>query len=293
MRIEALTSIPKKYTSAKETARKKATEILINKIHKIWPIEVRGEENFETARQHLKQGALFIVFPHSFSGDVFCGGAIFLEKFGDDLKHLILPAGKKHVHFTRALGSFVLGELWPRANLTRNEAFKIMRDALVIRAVAKVLGAERIDIVQGYQSELDFYGLKQAAATWKRLLNRFQEIQSEPGIVIPYAPEGHRHYHLQKARRGIATLLERAGENCLCLPLGIYLAKNTEDIGLNQGEPVIVNAGPLFGLKDLTDCQQRPLSKEEKIQVADRLMERLAQLLPPDRRGAYTQDTAY
>lgn len=284
MRPEILRPISEKFNSV----RKQFAENVIEQIKKRWEIELKGKENFKTARQHLQEGSLIIAFNHSFSGDSFCGSAVSLENFQNQIKYLIMPAGKKHLHIRRAMGNLFLGKLWPKANMTRIEALKIIRDAIVIRTVAQIIDAELITIVQ--DNDIDFYGQEKADATWRGLFKYCREMLPKPGTVMFYTPEGHRSKdgQLKKTRRGITTLLERGGNHCLCLPLGIFLEKNSQDTGLNLGEKVIVNTGPLVSLKELTTCQKRPLPKKEKEKVSDRLMrEHLAPLLPENLHGVY------
>lgn len=244
---------------------------------KAWKIELKGGENLEIARQYLREGSLLVIFNHLFSGDVFCGGAVLLGNFQEETKRLVIPGAKKHLDLGRGLKNF-----WNEKEMERNEALKLVRDAIATKLIAKLTNTEIIHIVQSHDT--DYYGDKEALSSWMNLLRRGKERLRTKGTVMLFAPEGHRSDdgRLQPARRGMVDLLEIGGDNCLCLPLGIAIINGDSGQGLMFGRRVRVQVGEPFKLSDYHDREKkRRLSKQEKEMIATKIMvEQIAPLLP-------------
>lgn len=272
----------------REKAHLKIREGAVRSVERLWQIEIEGKENLERAREHLREGSLILIFNHSFSGDVFCGGAVCSRAFGKELRRLAVPAAKKHLDLNRAFRNF----LW-QEEIERSEAGKLIRDVLVIRLITNLLKMEVMPIVQSHDQE--YYGEKTATRSWRNMFRQGRQIFSQQGVMLLYSPEGHRSEdgNLQRARVGLIPLLVMGGESCLCLPLGIVV-EGKKGTGLHFWSQVEIEVGELFGLDDLLASlsersgKGRRLSKREKEILADRVMvDHIVPLIPQDRLGYY------
>ena len=256
---------------------------LIERAKNLWKITVKGEENLETAQQLLQGGPLVIIFNHTFSGDAFCGALTCWDSLLQGAKELVVADSKKHLDWQRAFKNFRS----PTENMNRKEALEIMRNVVAIRVISKLIGVTLIPIVQSY--DIDAYP-EEALRSWRNLLKGLKERAQKANIVFLFAPEGHRteaEGELQKAKGGIAFVLEKLGDKCSCLPLGIFLKNPEPGRGLNLKEEVFVNIGEPFKLSDLPAVGQELSSREKRQIKADWIMEQLAPLLPENQRGYY------
>ena len=256
---------------------------LIEKAKNLWKITVKGEENLKTAQQLLQEGPLVIIFNHTFSGDAFCGALTCWDSLLQGAEELVVADSKKHLDWRRAFKNL----LSPTENITRKEAAKLMVNAVAIRLISKLTGATLIPIVQSYDME----AYPDATSTWLNLARNLKARAGKPNIVFLFAPEGHRSEDkgkLQKAEAGIALVLEKLGDKCSCLPLGIFLQDPEAGRSLNFKQEVIVNIGEPFQLKNLLAVDLGLKPKERRQRLADAIMkQRILPLIPESQAGYY------
>lgn len=292
-----------------ESKRRRAAVWLAERL---WRIDCEGEENLRIAREHLQKGSLLLIFNHTFAGDVFCAGGVCGRELMAEVRHLFLPASRRHLDVKRGvknlLGNVInsdsqgnlrkqlssldkgeklkrfLGGFWEKPELKFGESISFIGHAVGIRAIVNLIKAELFDIVQSY--DVDYYGREEASSSWKKLFRGVEEELLRPGTLMFLAPEGHRSDdgNLQRADSGFVHFLRLGRDDCLCLPLGIEAEKGVRGLGFFKR--VKVRIGEPFRYDDcLGYVQGEGNSRQE---MADGVMrERIAPLIPEDHWGYY------
>ena len=248
----------------------------------LWQAEIIGSGNLEIAHQHLKIGSVIGAFNHPFPGDVLWTLVTCLQALQNNTQHLLTPVAMGQIDFKRALR-----DLWRGKQQTRTQALNVLRNCFAFRGGAWSIGAESIPVIQPF--DMGIYGRKETRTNWEYLFGRGTEMLTKPGTLLVISPEGDRSRdgQLQRAGRGFVALWERAGPDCLCLPLGVSLQGQSQ--GLNIRGEVMVQAGPPVRLQDMSSNYpgERISAREEK-EITDTFMrDYLAPLLPPEQRGYY------
>jgi hypothetical protein len=237
-------------------------------------------ENREFLRECLEIGSIMLYMNHSGFPDQFFVPAYLTNEFGDLIKRLGAPMSLKHYKFLQ----------W-------REDWRNIIHGLVMRSAPPLFGIEGFPIPQHYGKSM--FTKEEMETALEQFLSGSLEILSQPGgiVIIPpggrFSPDGR----LQKAQAGIGTLaklcmrekkLGRMPTPVWAVPLAIIPPEGTIPVGEpNAGRHFFF--GKKFGLNMGT-----PVPLEDVInlgkngqEIADGLMEILAQLLPEERRGAY------
>jgi len=114
----------------------------------------------------------------------------------------------------------------------------------------------------------------------------FKNVRSvlKSGLALVIFPEGGRsmNFKLKKALPGSALIALRSGVPIL--PIGITGTESIDGLGWLLHRPkVVVNIGQTFTLPR----KKGKLTKEELAEYTDTIMERIAELLPPEYIGRY------
>lgn len=232
----------------------------------LWRPEIEGEENLFLAAEQLKKGSVVAIANHPFKGDLIYPLVTCLRFLGGNIQHLIMPADQSQVDLLKTLKTFC-----HLVEQNRNGPWELLGNYFAFRIGAKLIDIEMIPVVKGV--DVYYYGWKTARRSWENFLDRAGTALQESGTLIIIFPEGERSQdgNLQSIKRGVIDLLERGGNNCLCLPLGVNLEGQRR--GLNVRQKVVVQAGPLFGLGDLISEKPPRMNCQQKKEAARRLME--------------------
>lgn len=217
---------------------------------------VEGEENFDPARKHLKEGSLAIVINHRSYVDP--GGAIWLiDNYLPEATVCLFPAAYKHL-----------------------DAKRIPLEGRIAKGVAHIKGFKLLPVVQHYDRDSypkDFiFGLDKKFAREAR-----QALQTAGGIFV-IAPEGTRSRtgQLQESQPGIERLF-RWSEKTLFQPIG-FIKTSVSNVLLSKPMKAVV--GPTYSPAEILE-----FAESKNLEVKDALMVLLAQLLPQEYRGIYAQ----
>ena len=123
----------------------------------------------------------------------------------------------------------------------------------------------------------------------KKALRQAERVLAE-GLALVMFPEGARSHNaqLQPAFSGSAVIALR--NRVPILPVGITGTEKIKGVGWLLRRPQItVNIGPPFTLAPVSS----KASKEELAELTSFIMERIAELLPPDYRGRYSGNGRY
>lgn len=241
--------------------------------HGLYELQFLGETeaSVDLLREHLKEGSAVIYTNHFVFDEEAVVTAFLMTNFGDSIRRIGVPVSKKHYDWREWYKSWT--------NLLH---------AIALRA-GPMLGVEETPVVQHYDTS---YEEEVAEDSWKQFLRSSLEILSQPGGVVFIAPEGRisQTGSLMEAQAGIgvlAKLCKRKGLPVCFVPLGILaegrvgrnfnlFSRKREDhqFGLNMGAPISLESLVGRGMKGR--------------EIADELMERLALLLPEERRGVYS-----
>jgi len=219
--------------------------------------EVEGVQNFAIAREHLKAGGSIIIYANHRNGkmDTPLVGSV-IEDHLTPLNHLGVFVSRRHVDSTIKL---------PKGLPNRIQHY------LLVDKWGKSPGVTMIPIVQ--PKDRDRYK-KDWVEFNDEALNTALEFVKTPGNVFVVTPEGERGEHeLKKAGVGFAALFRDARNIALAMPIAIPYSTSK------------VIAGTPFSWSDaMEDHRLNP-----NIRIKDRMMVRLALLLPRENRGAYAQ----
>ncbi len=167
----------------------------------------------------------------------------------------------------------------------------------VIDNVRRVKGFSTIPVIQDKEEELEYYSENPEALNGKSP-RRFNleamkdaiEFLQTPGNVLMMAPEGTRSpdRKLLKGHEGLDSIMKMARRTALVLPVAIT-PPDTRRI-VPPYTKVKVVPGELFSLEDVLiehEEERKNSSIRRDLTVTDRMMLRLAKLLPPKNQGYY------
>lgn len=259
-----------------EALRLKASEAvgdyLLENVHRV----VYGKKNLKAARTHLANGgSLMVEADHIAKLDAILFARV-LQEYLTPLDHVSAIVSRRHFDPKRGPISFVQSRLGPD--------WEEIYGATLLQAVQE---KDRND----YQDWAEFNG-RMALKAAKKL--------RKPGNVVFITPEGTRSNtdKLLRAEEGLDTLLRLGGKNVLALPLAAIHKT------ILPGRRTTVIAGELFSYQDLLDDQARYLEyyepiwksmglndpkKMPTITASDCAMARLAEYLPVENQGVYTE----
>ena len=123
----------------------------------------------------------------------------------------------------------------------------------------------------------------------KKTLRQAYRVLAE-GQVLAMFPEGTRSHNtqLQSAFYGSALIALRSGVPVL--PVGVYGTEEINGIDAPLRRPrVAVNIGHPFYLSRVDSNNNSKLDKAELAECTELIMRRIAELLPPEYRGNYTE----
>lgn len=214
-----------------------------------------SRRNLLEANQLLVDNSLVVYINHTSTNDVPVGIGIALSQFTNAKRYLV-PAGMKHYDMRRDF-----------------------KNGLLMRML-KVLKMNFIPVVQ--QDDLESYPKKKRVQLLRKLKERTTRLISQPGSVYAITPEGTRSKsgQLLQAKTGIARIREFSEKPLYYLPIAIMFQKWHKTPQVVVGKPMpldAIHAQPQFQGVDMGNHQQ----------VADMLMQRVAELLPEENRGHY------
>lgn len=214
--------------------------------------EAEGKENFEILRKHLEEGGSGLIYANHLPGKL-------------DVPRLGTAAQDCHIPLERA-GIFVSRRHTDSSLGLVNK----IQHYLLIDKWPQSLGVTPIRLTQS--KDRDRYD------DWQEFndeaFKRVVEFVRTPGNVFVIAPEGTRSKDkLREAEAGLAVLFREARDIALAMPIAMPHSTSR------------VIAGTPFSWNDsLEDYKRNPHMK-----MKDRMMARLALLLPPENRGFYAQ----
>lgn len=214
--------------------------------------------SLEIAREHLQTGSIIVIFNH-FKGDFFMW-ARFIQDNLTSLDNTTAMVAMKYLDTKRGLASKGLGFMFPKWE--------------------KSHGVTVLPVVQDKDKHLYPNHAKinlQTTLTVRRILKT-------PGKVVAYSPEGTRGVigGLGQAEEG-ADFILRTNKKSMVIPVA---AEN-----LSENEPKLlgsktkITVGKPFFYLDIEDDK----AIHPEIETQDLIMQRIAALLPPKKRGHYRQ----
>ena len=224
--------------------------------------EVKTPENFELARQHLKEGSLIIYLNHFHKLDVPVYGHVLTEQIAPLDKISILAAMK---------------QLDPK----RGFIAKFQKHAA--EDLRKTKGLNSILVIQDDEKDLytnpdDFN---------RKALRQSLEVLKEKGNVLVIAPEGTRSKDgkLQEAKEGMEVLFRLSRKNSLAMPMVLqpfpFLPNKLSIIPFTTN--IEVFAGKPFSYDEIVSEQKNNPEKD----IKTLMMERMSLLLREQNRGFY------
>jgi len=219
---------------------------------------VEGLENLEQANAHLQEGSVIFYFNHRSLLDP---DPLFklLKSHLPNLKLLVAATSYRHLDPKRA-------DYGPI-------------DGLVMKGVASKRGVILLPVIQHY--DMDAYPPDVVTAVNYRFVKEGLRTLKTPGGALFISPEGTRSKRdqLLPAQEGIELFLERS-EKAATQPIALMGTRLSQAIF----EPPRVIIGPLYSREAVLEKAQN-----DKVEVKDALMIFLAELLPPENRGAYAR----
>lgn len=225
-----------------------------------WGLETSSESqvNLEAVNDHLRTGSAVCFFNHLTLADGPIAITFLPEKLDGSLKFIGGPESKKH---------FTI--------INRNER-RIEILGLAMR-LAPLAGIHLTPIVQAYEQEN--YPSEVTNKSYRHFVQEATAILSQPGGLVVISPEGTRSRTggLNKPTKGIEHL-NKYGNDVWFFPLAI-IPEGEFNSGMNIGRKFRVVVGQPFDFNEVRESNDgRPV---------DRMMKRLALLLPENRRGVY------
>jgi hypothetical protein len=217
--------------------------------------EIEGKENFEIARKHLDAGGSVIFYSNHIPGK------LDIPRIGTAAQDCNIPLDHAGVFVSRRHTDSKLGPVnW-------------IQNYLLMDKWSQSLGITPIRLTQSkdkgrYEDWEEFNG---------EALKRAVEFARTPGNAFVIAPEGERSKHkLKEAEVGLAVLFRDARDIALAMP-----------IAMPHSTSRLIAGTPFSWSESLEDRRRNP-----NMRTKDRMMARLALLLPPENRGFYAQMAA-
>jgi len=218
--------------------------------------EIEGKENFEIARKHLEAGGSVIFYANHVPGK------LDIPRLGTAAQDCNIPLEKSGVFVSRRHTDSSLGLVnW-------------IQHYLLIDKWSQSPGVTPIRLTQS--KDKDRY-----REDWEEFNNeafrKAVEFARTPGNAFVIAPEGERSKgQLKEAEAGLAVLFREVRDIALAMPIAMPHSTSR------------VIAGAPFSWSELLEDHKR----NPNIRTKDRMMVRLALLLPPENRGFYAQMAA-
>lgn len=235
-------------------------------------LDQESQTNLAEANEFLKTGSLVLYPNHQRIIDTPIAISLALKNLSE-AKNFLGPAGMKH--------------------------FDINRDpvmAVLLRAL-KLLHVYAVPVVQHNEANANQYQASDKAMMAAVLRELAEEMLGTPGNVYGIAPEGTRHESgkLAEGRFGLGRLRHlHQPDKVGYLPIAIIYPE--KDAAGNETRSFQIKVGRMVFWDDLVDSSQLPEGDDsntakfrDKI-VTDALMQQLAQLLPPEMRGYYSEE---
>ncbi len=223
--------------------------------NQLYRLEIKNKENLWDLKELLKHNSVVIYINHLTSVDPLFIMSNLLEE-GDFDFQIVAPVSRKHYDF-----------------------FRKPLSALAFR-IGQGLGIKLYPIVQHYDHQS--YSEKEDSRLALRFFSQFKKLSQQPGTVFLIAPEGTRNefgVSLQPAQPGIG-LMAKINPEVYFAPVGIVPQEKITS-GLNFGRQFALVYGKPFQLDQLE------VKDKTRIEIAQDLMTRLANLLPESMRGEY------
>lgn len=217
--------------------------------------EVEGKQNFGILKKHLDEGGSGIIYINHLPGK------LDTPRVGTAAQDCDIPLNRAGIFASRRHTDPSLGIV------------NKIQHYLLIDKWPQSPGITPIRLTQ--TKDRNLYD------DWKEFndeaFERAKEFVRTPGNVFVIAPEGERSKNqLKEAESGLAVLFREARDIALAIPIAMPHSTSR------------VIAGTPFSWRDsLEDYQRNPHMKTK-----DRMMVRLALLLPPENRGFYAQMAA-
>nr|MBI5455483.1 hypothetical protein [Candidatus Levybacteria bacterium] len=217
--------------------------------------EVEGKENFAILKRHLDEGGSGIIYINHLPGK------LDTPRVGTAAQDCGIPLDRTGIFVSRRHTD-------PDLGLTNK-----IQHYLLIDKWPQSLGITPIRLTQTKD--------RGRYPDWKEFndeaVQKAVEFTTTPGNVLVIAPEGMRSKDkLKEAEAGLAVLFREARDIALAMPVAMPHSTSR------------VIAGTPFSWSDsLEDYKRNP-----NIKTKDRMMVRLALLLPPENRGFYEQMAA-
>jgi len=235
-------------------------------------LDQESRDHLAEANEFLKTGSVVLYANHQKFSDALAAISLALKNL-PEVKNLLGPAGMKH--------------------------FDVNRDpvpAILLRAL-KLLHIYAVPVVQHNETEPDRYKANDKAMMVAVLRKLAEEIFDTPGNVYGIAPEGTRQESgkLAKGRFGFGRLRHlHQPDKVGYLPIAIIYPEK-DDVG-SETRPFQIKIGKMVFWDDLVNVSQLPEGNDPETAklgdeiVTDALMRQLAQLLPPEMRGYYSEE---
>lgn len=233
-------------------------------------LDQESRANLVETNEFLKTGSVVVYVNHQKIVDTPIAISLALKNLSE-AKNFLGPAGMKH--------------------------FDINRDpmmAVLLRAL-KLLHVYAVPVVQHNEANANQYQASDKAMMAAVLRELAEEMLGTPGNVYGIAPEGTRNKsgQLLEGRFGLGRLRHlHQPDKVGYLPIAVIYPE--KDAAGNETRPFQIKVGKMVFWNDLVDSSQLPKGDDsdtakfrDKI-VTDALMQQLAQLLPLEMRGYYS-----
>ena len=237
-------------------------------LSKVFHVEQRGQEYIPKLQEHLQNGALIVPFTHPSVVDPMLVIHLMMEYFDLETQRFLMLTGKK----------FLDGRMGPHA-------------VPLINFMQNRYGIEFVPIVQ---SNDDFYTeLARAEFNGKQLKYLRETMTCEPkGLLIGLAPQGTRSPEMLRGQKGFDFLIRSNPESCMIAPLALHGTENIhrkgDNLQLNFGAQVTAQFLAPIKATELIELAKSDRSRQLRLTMADQVMYRFAQVIPPENRGVYS-----
>ncbi len=217
--------------------------------------EVQGQNNLQTAKEHLTQGSVLLYSNHYHDFDPFSLGRV-IDSHLTPLEHVDILTSRRHLDSQRG-------------------PVNRLQNFLVDKMKAEK-GFNPILVVQNYDKEK----YPDAEEFNKRALVEAVRDLRLPGRILSIAPEGTRSRTggLLEAQEGLEPILRLSRKTTLALPIAMEPTLTT---------PSFIRARVLVGEPFSYDDIIAEQESHPDFSVSDLMMLKIARLLSPQRRGFY------